>query len=135
MDQAEAERLIERLRRGYDAFNRGDLESVLDDIDPDVEVEERPDAPDPLHVRGREGAMRGFQALHEEFENYRFEAREFIVEGEHLIVVLRQSGRGRLSGIPIEGDIVHAWRVEDDRVAGLRAFSTLEEAIEAVRVA
>ncbi len=50
------------------------------------------------------------------------------------MVVARQSAVGRLSQVPVEGDIVHAWRVvDDDRVSGLLAFSTLEEALEALR--
>ena len=126
--------VIARLRRGYDAFNRGDLEAVLDDLDPRIEVRERPDAPDPRHASGREETIAAFRSLQEDFEDYRFELREFHVEGDHLIVVARQSGRGRISGVPVEGDIVHAWRVmDDDRVSGLLAFSTLDEALEAVR--
>ncbi len=130
----DADAAIARLRRGYEAFNRGDLDAVLNDLDPGIEVRERPDSPDPRHASGREEAIAAFKSLQEDFVEYRFEPREFHVEGEHLIVVARQSGRGRLSGVPVEGDIVHAWRVvDDDRVSGLLAFSTLDEALEAVR--
>src|SRR5918996_86042 len=94
----ETDEAIARLRRGYESFNRGDLEAVLED-----------------------------------FDDYHFEPHEFHVEGDHIVVVARQSATGRLSGVPVEGEIVHAWLIEEDRVAGLRAFSTLEEALEAIR--
>lgn len=129
----EPEEAIERLRRGYDAFNRGDLEAVLDDLDPNIDIAERPEAPDPRRASGREQALEAFQSLRDDFDDYRFEPREFHVEGEHVIAVARQSATGRLSGVPVEGDIVHAWRISGDRVAGLRAFSTLEEALDAIR--
>lgn len=126
--------MIRRLRRGYDAFNRGDLESVFADLAPGIEVRERPDSPDPAHTVGREEAVAAFSGLREDFEDYHFEPREFHVEGRHVVVVARQSGRGRRSGVPVEGDIVHAWRVdENDRIGDLRAFSTLEEALAALR--
>lgn len=126
----DAEDVIARLRSGYKAFNRGEVEAVLEDLDPGIEVRERPDSPDPVHTSGREDAIAAFRSLHEEFEDYRFEPREFHVLDEHVVVVLRQSGRGRISGVPVEGDIVHAFRIVDDfRISGLRAFSTLDEAL------
>jgi ketosteroid isomerase-like protein len=124
---------IEKLRRGYDAFNRGDIDEVRRTIDPDIDVVERPDSPDPRRASGREQALAAFQSLREEFEDYRFELREFVIEGDHVIAVARQSATGRRSGVPVEGDIVHAWRINGDRVTGLRAYSTLEEALEAIR--
>jgi ketosteroid isomerase-like protein len=130
----DADTVIARVRRGYESFNRGDFEDVFEQLDPGIEVRERSDSPDPRHASGREEAMAAFRSLREEFDDYRFEPREFHVEGDHLVVVARQSAVGRLSGVPVEGDIVHAWQVvDDDRVSGLRAFSTLEEALAAVR--
>ena len=129
----EPEEAIERLRRGYDAFNRGDLEAVLDELDPDIDIAERAEAPDPRTAKGREQALVAFGSLREDFDDYHFEPREFHVEGEHVIVVARQSATGRLSGVPVEGEIVHAWHVSGDRATGLRAFSTLDEALDAIR--
>ena len=129
----EPDEAIARLRRGYESFNRGDLEAVFDDLDPDIDIAERPDSPDPRRATGREQALAAFRSLREDFDDYRFEPREFHVEGDHVIAVARQSATGRLSGVPVEGDIVHAWRISGDRVAGLRAFSTLEEALDAIR--
>lgn len=129
----EAHEAIERLRRGYESFNRGDLDAVLANLDPDIAIEERAEAPDPGQARGREEAMAAFRALRDDFDDYRFEPREFHLEGDHVVVVARQSATGRLSGVPVEGEIVHAWKVAGDRVTGLRAFSTLEEALDAIR--
>jgi ketosteroid isomerase-like protein len=124
---------IARIRRGYESFNRGDLDAVLADLAPDIQVEERAEAPDPRRASGREQALEAFRSLRDDFDDYHFEPREFHVEGDHIVVVARQSAVGRLSGVPVEGEIVHAWLVIDDQIAGLRAFSTLEEALEAIR--
>lgn len=129
----DADDAIRRLRSGYAAFNRGDWDAVLRDLDPGIEVAERPDSPDPRQTSGRDEALAAFRSLHEEFEDYRFEERELLVEDDHVVALMRQSGRGRRSGVPVEGDIVHVWRIDGDRVTGLRAFSTLDEALAALR--
>lgn len=129
----EPQEAIERLRRGYESFNRGDIEAVFEQLDPEIAIEERADAPDPQATRGRDQALAAFRALRDDFDDYRFEPREFHLEADHVVVVARQSATGRLSGVPVEGEIVHAWRVAGDRVTSLRAFSTLEEALDAIR--
>lgn len=129
----DADEIIARLRRGYEAFNRGELDSVAAELAPEVTVEERPESPDPENVLGRDRALAAIGSLRDEFDDYRFEERQILVEGEHVIAVMRQSAIGKLSRVPVDGDIVHAWHVQDDRVVALRAFSTLEEAREAIR--
>ena len=129
----DADDIIARLRRGYEAFNRGDLGSVAVELAPDVSLEERPESPDPENVLGRDQALAAIGSLREEFDDYRFEERQILVEGDYVIAVMRQSAIGKLSRVPVDGDIVHAWHIRDDQVAGLRAFSTLEEALEAIR--
>jgi ketosteroid isomerase-like protein len=127
------EQIVNQLRDGYDAFNRGDMDAVRDLLDPKLVVTERDEAPERSVFRGRDDAMAGFHALQDDFDDYRFEPRDWISEPGHLIVVLRQSGRGRLSGAQVEGEIVHVWTVEDERATAVRGFSSLEDAMAAVR--
>jgi ketosteroid isomerase-like protein len=127
------EQIVEQLRDGYEAFNRGDIQAVTLLLDPEIEVIERDEAPERNVFKGREDVMAGFHALRDDFDDYRFEPREFITEPEHVIVVLRQSGRGRISGAQVEGEMVHAWKVEDERAVAVRGFSSLDDALAAVR--
>jgi uncharacterized protein len=127
------ERIVEQLRDGYRAFNRGDMDAVTRLLEPDVVITERDEAPERSVFTGRDEAMAGFHALRADFDDYRFEPQEFLEDPGHVIVVLRQSGRGRLSGAPVEGEIVHVWTVEDERATAVRGFSSLEAALAAVR--
>ena len=43
---------IKQLRDGYDAFNRGDFETVLRNFAPDFEGHDREEIPDPAHTVG-----------------------------------------------------------------------------------
>ncbi|MFL5820310.1 MAG: nuclear transport factor 2 family protein [Solirubrobacteraceae bacterium] len=124
---------VRRLRRGYEAFNRGDFETVLRDVSPDVEVRDRDEIPDPGVYRGLDAVREIFARNTAEFEDYRVDPEEFIEVGEHIVVVARQSGRGRASGAPVSGTIVHAWHLRDGRVVGMRAFSDPEQALAAIR--
>ena len=123
---------VARLRRGYEAFNRGDLETVLRDVSPEVELRDRDEIPDPGVYRGLEAAREVLARNRAEFEGYRVDPEEFIELSEHIVVVARQSGRGRTSGAEVAGTIVHAWHLRDGRVLGMRAFSDRDEALAAL---
>jgi uncharacterized protein len=123
---------VQRLRRGYEAFNRGDLETVLRDVSPDIELRDRDEIPDPSVYHGLEAAREVLARNAAEFEDYRVEPEEFLAVGEHIVVVARQSGRGRTSGAEVAGTIVHAWHLREGRVVGMRAFSEREQALAAL---
>jgi len=125
---------VRRLRRGYEAFNRGDFATVLRNVSPDVEVRDRDEIPDPGVYRGLDAVREVFARNAAEFEDYRVDPEEFIEVGDHIVVVARQSGRGRTSGAAVAGAIVHSWHVRDGRVLGMRAFSDREQALAALGV-
>ena len=124
---------IELLRAGYEAFNRGDHEWLLVRAAPDFVAQDRPEIPDPQVHHGREGAARAMDAARAEFDEYCVEPREVIEVGDHVVVVAQQSGRGRTSGVTVEGDIVHVWGYRGGEIISLRAFSSREEALAAAQ--
>jgi len=122
---------LQRLREGYEAFNERDFETVIDRISLDIEISDRAEVPDPQSYSGRDQVLEQFKAVSEEFDDYRLDVLELIPSGDYIVVVLRQSGRGRLSGVPVEGELCHVWEVEDGRTIGMRAFTSREEALAA----
>jgi uncharacterized protein len=123
---------VRRLRRGYEAFNRGDLETVLRDVSREIEIRDRDEIPDPSVYHGLQAAREVLVRNAAEFEDYRIEPEEFIEVGEHIVVVARQSGRGRTSGAEVAGTIVHVWHLREGRVLGMRAFSERDQALAAL---
>ena len=126
-----AEATVESLRRGYEAFARGDIETAFEWADPGIVMHERLDLPDPATFRGRKGAAESFRRTHEEFDDYTMEAEEFIDAGHHIVVRVRQRGRGRVSGAEVEDQLYHVWDIRDGTAVGMRAFTEREEALEA----
>ncbi|MDX6699425.1 MAG: uncharacterized protein QOE65_2822 [Solirubrobacteraceae bacterium] len=124
---------LERLREGYAAFNRGDFEAVLGLLAPGFVVRDREEVPDPRVYEGLDGALDAFVRVSSELDDYSIEPVEMIDGGDWVVVVAHQSGRGKLSGVPVEGEICHLWRLEDGRAVDLKGYSTRDEAIAAAR--
>jgi ketosteroid isomerase-like protein len=123
---------VDRLRAGYEAFNRGDFAAALEDIAPDVEISDRAELPDPGTYRGLDEALEQFNSVGSEFDDYRVDPQEFIVLANHVLAVNVQSGRGKASGVPVEETVVHVWEIRDGRVLTMRAYSDREQALAAV---
>jgi ketosteroid isomerase-like protein len=87
---------VEIARDHYDAFNRGDLDGLMETVAPDAEFANRIFGDT---YRGREEIRTMFKGLWEVVENYTVEPDEFIATGERLVVVLRVGGRFRHTGI------------------------------------
>ena len=116
-----SDEVIAALREGYEALNRGDVSAVLELIDPELRWEEGGRSPEAGNYSGRESFERYIRSWLDSFEDFRIEVEEIRDEGERLVVVARQSGRGRASGVPIETRIVHAWTVRGDRAVGFQS--------------
>ena len=120
---------VERLKRGYDALNRGDLSVVLALLDPDIEWHEPPFSPHAGAHRGRasfESFLRGWL---ESFEGFRVEPEQVVERGDDLVAVVRQTGTGRASGLAVETRLAHVWTVEDGRAVRWEAVPDAEAAL------
>lgn len=124
---------IDLLREGYADFNKGDMNALARNVHPDFTVTDRQELPDPRTYEGAEGAVEAASQVGEEFEDYRIEPDEMFEPCEDVIVVVAtQSGRGSASGAPVEGTIVHLWRMREGKATSMHAYSTKEQALEAL---
>jgi ketosteroid isomerase-like protein len=129
---------VDRTRRGYEAFSAGDLEAVLEFIDPDVQVEihtGRPDLPETETLHGHAGFLENLRQLTEVFDEIEIEPEEFIEAGENLVVVVHAAGRGKGSGIRVENRVTHIWTIRDGMATRFRVYSSKEQALEAAGLA
>jgi ketosteroid isomerase-like protein len=120
---------IDQMRRAYEALSRGDVETVLGIIDPEVEISDRPEIPDPQTYRGHEGARAALQQSFDTFEELQFEPEQFFQVGDRIVVVIRMRGKGRESGVPVEDHIAHLWTLRDGRAWRLQVYSDPDQAI------
>ena len=122
---------VERLRKGYEDFNRGDFAAIFALLADDFSVQDRAEVPDPQTYMGIAGARRAFEWVSNDFDDYSIEPFELVDGGDWVVVAALQRGRGKLSGAEVEGKIFHLWRLRDGLATELRGFSTREEALAA----
>ena len=123
---------VEALKRGYNSVGEG-IDGMLDLLDPDVVVRDRPESPDPRTYYGHQGAREALAASDETFEGFEMKPEEFIGEGDYVIVVLTMRGTGRGSGITVEERIAHQWKVRDGKAVALQVYSDPDDAIRDAR--
>jgi ketosteroid isomerase-like protein len=124
---------IEAISQGYEAVGQGNFDGMLDIVDPEVVIRDRPESPDPRTYHGHAGARQALESSNESFEDFELRPEEFIAEGDYVIVVLKMRGTGRGSGVTVEERIAHQWKVRDGKAVALQVYSDPEDAIRDAR--
>jgi ketosteroid isomerase-like protein len=125
-------------RTGYQALAAGDLDRVLEIIDPEITLEVhtgRPDLPETQTLHGHAGFRENLGSLLEVFEDIEVTPESFTDLGEHLIVEVHTVSHGRASGIRIENRIVHIWTIREGKATRFRVFGTRQEALDELGLA
>src|SRR5918996_4130276 len=123
--------LRDAIRVAYAAFNRGEVEAVMDLLHPDVEWVPPPSSLDPQPLRGRD-AVRRYLAPNF-FESQSAEPIEVLEEGDRVLVIARVRARGRESGVELDQTAYHLWTVAEGRAVRFAAFVDRDEALAALR--
>jgi ketosteroid isomerase-like protein len=123
---------IETLRAGYEAFNRGEVDSLFDAADPDIEFKPADRAANAGIVRGGEAIKQFFDDLFEPFEQVDVEPQKFFESGDRIAVILRARFRPRGSSGVVENRIGHVWTFRDGKAVRLEIFPEREKALEAL---
>ena len=125
---------IELMRQGYEAMLRRDIEALLELLDPDVEMHDRPEAPDARSYRGHEGVLTALQVSLDAFDDFRLEPEAYYEADDKVVVLLRMVGTGNVSGVPVEEHIAHLWTIRDGRAVVLQVYSDPGDALAAAGI-
>jgi ketosteroid isomerase-like protein len=125
---------VELVRELLERFNRGDRDAIFELLSEDFVTEVPPSmSAEPDVYEGHAGVGRYLDAFEGLIEEVRFEAVEFHLEGEQVIVDLVLKGRGVASGIAVEqrAAVVH-W-IADGKITRMQPFPDVEAARDALR--
>jgi ketosteroid isomerase-like protein len=123
---------VEVFRRNIEAFNRRDLDGVLQTYDPNAEVDwSRSPGIEAGIYRGREAIGGLWNTFFDTWERLILSADEFIEYGESLVVPSRTRFWGR-DGIEVEARGVFVVALRDGRIVQSRLFRERAEALKAV---
>jgi uncharacterized protein len=115
---------VDIVRRGYDAFGRGDLDSLLALFDENIEwISSGPaDLPTAGTRRGREQVRDFFKAVNDVFDIQRFEPQTFIAQGDRVVVLGEDSSRVKATGKIIDGQWAHVFTLDGGKIVGFREY-------------
>jgi ketosteroid isomerase-like protein len=118
------EELLERLRQGYEAFNRGDYAAATEWVHPDVVMVSL--SPGRTETRGAE-ALRAWMEP-DAFESQTSEPVEIEIKGNKALIHQRTKARGSGSGLEMEISSWAVWTFDDEgRVTRIENFLVHEE--------
>jgi len=127
---------VEAFQRSIDAYNRGDVEALLSDLD--AEIEWRPVLPVVLGgqttvYRGHDGIREMLRDLDEIFDERRLAFSEVHDMGDRVVAVGRLSIRGRGSGLQSESPF--GWLATFRKNGKVTRIETYLDATEALEIA
>lgn len=123
---------VELVGRGYDAWNKGDKQWVLDHMSPEVEWIAPPEDPDPGTYTGHDGVLRFWGQWRAAVGQLHFEPREMLDAGDHVVVTAERSGVGEHSGLAVSDTVIQVFSFEGEICVRVRESYDKAEALREI---
>lgn len=118
---------VELARRGFEAWERGDLSEVIQTFHENVVT--RPIIGPEWH--GPQGVLEMAADWVEGFEEFTMTGEQFIDAGDDVVVRVRQEAREASSGVPVRATFWFVYTVQEGKVVRLEMFQDRSQALEA----
>lgn len=115
---------IELVKQAYESFGKGDIPALLDSFAENIEWRSPNIEGSPFQESydGREAVAQFFATI-DEHENFTlFEPREFIAQGDRVVVLGALSSKVNSTGRDYQTDWVHIFTVRDGKITNFREF-------------
>jgi len=115
---------VDIVRRSYDAFDRGDMDGVLGDMDAEIVWEQAQGLPHGGVYHGLDAVRTNiFDPLDEQWWD-EFSARpaEFLEAGDQVVVLGRYTGVAKGTGKTLDVPFVHVWTLRGEKAVRFRQF-------------
>jgi len=123
---------VEIVRRGYDAVARGDFEALFEILDPGIEMRDAANSPDVEVYRGHQGVFDFLAKQASVFDDFHLLPERFVAVEDEVVVLHRQVGRSRRTGLRLEARYAHVWILRDKQAIRGRTYESWDAALEAV---
>jgi ketosteroid isomerase-like protein len=123
-EQLSARTNAEVVQETYEAVGRGDIPALLDLLTDDVKWTFQGPSVIPFAGtrRGREGVAEFFSLVGENLEFQEFEPREFVAQGDTVVVLGFERSLIKPTGHTFDQEWAHVYRLRDGRVAEFLAL-------------
>ena len=119
----------ERIRRGYEAFSRGDFDEAGGFVHPDIAWHRVIDVEQTLE--GRDAVRHNMEP--EAWNGQTVEIHGMEVFGDSLVVDATFRAEGAGSGIPVQQRGCHLWKIRDGLGGRFEYFTDRDEAVRAAK--
>jgi uncharacterized protein len=122
---------VEFVRRGWEAYERGDLSAALATLSPDLITYVAPPIPVAGTYHGPEGLLQLTLDWAGGFDELVVTAEEYIDAGDQVVVRVRHRASDAESGVPVETDIWYVFTIRAGKSVRAGVFNDRNEAFEA----
>ena len=125
---------VELVKRFVDAYNRRDVEAMLNDLDPEIEWHSgilTALGRDAAVYRGHDGFRQGLRDIYEALGETQIEYSEIRDLGSRTLAIGRFRARGRGSGAEIDSPNASVADFKNGKAVRIRTYFDREEALEA----
>ena len=125
-----SEENVELIREMMAAFVAGDYERALAAFDPEVEGDFTHMADGRMAI-GREELGREVARWALTWDNFETEVEEILDAGENVVLIVRQTGTGKTSGVPADIRYGQVFAVRDRQIVSMKSYLAPAAALEA----
>ena len=122
---------IELVRLSLGNFNRGDVDGLLGDADPEIEWHDRPDLPGATVHYGAQATAEHLRSALRDSPGYRVDADELVDAGDTVVVCGHVSAHGPAGEVLAERPFFAVYAIQARRIRSVRIFGTRAEALQA----
>jgi uncharacterized protein len=126
---------VQIVRGLYEAFGRGDVPSVLSQMDQGIEWNEAENFiyADRNPYLGPQAVLEGvFMRLGSEWEGFTVTPSEWLDAGDRVVVLGTYSGTHKVTGKQVRAQYAHIWSLRDGRVVRFQQYTDTKQFAETV---
>ena len=131
-----SEENLDIIRRGYEHFTAtGELREEIVSADFVWDMSTFGDWPEQQAYEGIEGARQFLDDWVGAWEDWELEVEELHDAGDSVVAILRQRGRAKATGLPVDMHFAQLWRLRDGKQVRMEMYASPEEALRAAGLA
>jgi ketosteroid isomerase-like protein len=122
---------VEIVRDAHNALKGGNIDALIRLCDPAFRLDMSDRVFNPAVYEGHDGIRRFYSDVWDVWESVTWEPEKFLQSSDRVIALLRESVKGRGSGVEVERRTAMLWTIRGDRLTSLRFFRDRTDALEA----
>lgn len=122
---------VDIVRGGYEAFNRGDVDWMVEHMDPEIVWEDSAKVPDARTYRGVDEVRRYLESFFRHWDEISYELGEVREGPGGIVAIVRLVARGRTSGASVDASMAHVHELRDGLGTRVRVYFDRQAAFDA----